>query len=133
MKIRSEIERIIIEGQKNDNHRKSIISRPGGIIDDRYPLKEMLNKLLPFLCDTPRFLPMPLFGNGQNKISLISVNDLTKIVVDQLLSNDDDGENKIIELGNPKNDIRYIDLINIANPNKLAIGILYLFGGIWQK
>ena len=115
LKIRNESERIIIENQQNN--RKSIIFRPGGIIDDAYPLNGMLTTLIPLLYGTPRYLPIPLFGNGQNKMSLISVNDLTKIVVDQLLTQDKDDNNKckIIELGNPQNELRYVDLINFIH------------------
>ena len=116
LQIRSDAERIIIEN--HENNRKSRIFRAGGIIDDSYPLNGMLKTLIPLLYQTPRYLPMPSFGNGQNKMSLISINDLSQIVVDQLFSNhqdDDINDCKIIELGNPKNDIRYIDLIQLIH------------------
>mmetsp|Transcript_12333 Transcript_12333/g.19647 ORF Transcript_12333/g.19647 Transcript_12333/m.19647 type:complete len:333 (-) Transcript_12333:42-1040(-) len=116
LKVRCHSERVLVEGHANKpktSQRATLIFRPGGIVSDEYPPRGMLKPLIPLLHQLPAFAPMPLFGNGKNKMSLISVNDLSQIVVDRLLS--DSTKCQVIELGNPQNEVSYAELVNIVN------------------
>eukprot|EP00485_Elphidium_margaritaceum_P009261 CAMPEP_0202692658 /NCGR_PEP_ID=MMETSP1385-20130828/6977_1 /ASSEMBLY_ACC=CAM_ASM_000861 /TAXON_ID=933848 /ORGANISM="Elphidium margaritaceum" /LENGTH=342 /DNA_ID=CAMNT_0049348235 /DNA_START=13 /DNA_END=1041 /DNA_ORIENTATION=+ len=140
--VRCESERIVNEA--HNGQRASYIFRPGAIVSDEYPLCGILQPMVPLLYQLPHVVPAPLIGDGSTKMSLISVHDISKIVVDTLVSDSTAAaaDCKTIDLGDPAQTVTLqalLDAINNAlyaqpaNTQKLTIPVPFFVYSLTVK